>query len=99
MFSLGEKDVIYSIPLYGEDLAVDDLSAVHAGLQAGTRPPAASVEIQGGSLVTSLTSAGVVGEVENVVIIVTGVPYHHHTQTRTVWWTQSFGREVLIYLP
>ena len=73
MFSLGEEDVIYSIPLYREDLAVDVLLTVHAGLQTGARPPAASVEIQGGRLVASLTSAGIVGEVENVVPIITGV--------------------------
>ena len=74
MFSLSEEDVVNSIPLYGVDPAVDGRwFPVHAGLQAGPWVPAPSVEVEGGGLVARLPTAGISREVENVVVITTGV--------------------------
>ena len=85
MFSLSEENVVYSIPLYGEQPAIDILFSVNAGPQAGARPPAPSVEKQGWGLVASLTSASIIGEVENVVPIISRVAwvYHQHHQTQS----------------
>ena len=82
MLGLSEEDVVYSVPLYGEDPAVDGRGfAVHAGLQTRPRPPVASVDVERGGLVARLPTAGTISEVENVVIIITSVPCPQHSQT------------------
>ena len=51
MFRLSEKNLIYSVPLYGVDPARDGL---HEALQTGAREPVPSVEVECRSPIASL---------------------------------------------
>ena len=83
MFSLSEEDLVNPIPLYGVDPAVDGRwFPVHAGLQAGPWVPVPSVEVEGGGLVARLPTAGISREVENVVVITTGVAWSPSEQNK-----------------
>ena len=81
MFSLSEKNLIYSVPLYGVDPTRDGL---HEALQTGAREPVPSVEVECRSPIARLASANISCEGENVVELITSVTCRQYCQTTSV---------------